>query len=278
MGKKSSPSPPPAPDPAKVAQAQAEANRVTQFTPAGDIVYGKTDASGNFTPSSGTALQINQSPEGAALFDAQQNAARILAEQLAGRVGALPSGPIDLSGLPNLPGVNDFSEDASRLESATFERARGLLDPVFQREEERLRQRLANQGLPQGSEAFSGDLGVFNDKRNEAYTNAALDAVQAGRAEQSRLFGLGSAARGQGFQEAAYQRSLPFNELAAAISGSQIGTPNPTQTPTAPIDVVGPYQMQQNAQMAAYNASNQNRNAGLSGLFGLGAAALPVFF
>ena len=76
-----------------------------------------------------------------------------------------------------------------------------------------MQQRLANQGLPQASRAYSAETGRFDDTRNRATEQAAMQAILAGGAEQSRLLqdligtsqaGMGQALanRGQRFGEA----------------------------------------------------------------------------
>ena len=47
MGK-SAPSPPPAPDPNELIAAQADANRITQFTPYGNLLFGYVGDQGQF--------------------------------------------------------------------------------------------------------------------------------------------------------------------------------------------------------------------------------------
>ena len=47
MGK-SAPSPPPAPDPNALISAQADANRITQFTPYGNLLFGSVGDQGQF--------------------------------------------------------------------------------------------------------------------------------------------------------------------------------------------------------------------------------------
>jgi hypothetical protein len=79
-------------------------------------------------------------------------------------------------------GANDFSEDRKRVEDALYAR----LNPQLERDRAALEQRLANQGLTPGGEAWN--------KAYDAYTRQANDArlgvIREGGAEQSRLFGL----------------------------------------------------------------------------------------
>ncbi len=240
-----SPSPPPAPDPTALAQQQAQFNRVDQFTPYGNLTY-----SG---PNRNTAT-MSFSPDMQGIHDARMGVSRELLANALMKAGNLPT-----TGLSR-----DYSADAAHVEQATFDRARGLLDPVFDLQQRRLEQQLFDQGLPMGSEAHIGEMGRFNDRRDEAYLKAALDSVAAGRQEHSRLFGMDVTGR-----------QAELNELAAVLSGQQVQPANLGNFfAPAPVDVVGPAQMAYGGQMAGFNAAQQNRSDMMSGLFGLGSAFL----
>jgi hypothetical protein len=80
------------------------------------------------------------------------------------------------------------------------------LDPRFAGELKQKETQLANSGIARGSEAFSASMDDFYRGRNDAYQGAQNSAVQAGGAEQSRLFGLQSAARNSAINEQNYLR------------------------------------------------------------------------
>lgn len=84
--------------------------------------------------------------------------------------------------------------------------------------------------------------------------------------------------RGQGAQEALTERNQPINEISALLSNSQVSQPNfVSNTPTpgvAPTDVIGAQQQSLNQQNVGFNAQQTQNNALMSGLFGLGSAAL----
>lgn len=213
-----------------------------------------------------------------------------------------PNGNVDWSAVQNQPrgggapadtdsaaSPADFSADASRMEEATFGRMRNLLEPGFQDQQRQLENRLAVQGLPTGGEAYGRAYDVFNRSKNNAYENAALSAVGAGRAEQGRMFGqqmdytrlasalmgqdaaLQNQARQQGLQEALLERQLPQNELAAML-GVMPATPFPQ------FQQQGGFGMQAPDVMGAYNAAANrdaaSQNAMMSGILGIGGAAL----
>ena len=183
----------------------------------------------------------------------------------------------------------DFSADATRMEEATFNRMRNLLDPVFNEQQRTLENRLSVQGLPTGGEAYSRAYDTFNRGRANAFENAALSAIGAGRQEQGRMFGqqmdytrlaaalmgqdaaLQNQARVQGLNEALMQRQLPQQELASLL-GTTPSTPYPQ------FQQMGTFGMQAPDIMGAMNAQS-NRQAGgqnalMQGLFGLGSAAI----
>lgn len=159
----------------------------------------------------------------------------------------------------------DPMDDASRqrVEQAMFSR----LNPQFERDEERLRTRLSNQGLVPGSEAYMREWDTLNRAKNDARQQAVLSGGQ----EQSRIFDLQSRAR-----------QMPLNELlqlSQAAGGATIpqyqsyGGPNQG----APIDLVGAGQNQYNAASDAYNAKVAQQNQKQQAMVGLATTAAVVF-
>jgi Zn-dependent alcohol dehydrogenase len=127
---------------------------------------------------------------------------------------------------------------------------------------------MANQGIPLGSEAYQNAKRMFDERQNDKLVSSIIQGTQTGLQ-----------ARGQGFSEQAYQRNEPINTLNAVRSGSQVTNPNsffvnaPQQATTAGADYLGAAGMTGNANIAAANASNAQRNAMINGLFSIGASA-----
>jgi len=132
--------------------------------------------------------------------------------------------PYDL----NMDSVS-FEEDRARYEQAYMDRARGLLDPIFSEKQMTLDEKLANRGMPTGSEETEILQGRLGREQTDAYTKTALDAILAGGAETranrgmtlgERLsqFGASSQARNQMFGE----QNQEFNQLASILGMSQI--------------------------------------------------------
>jgi hypothetical protein len=95
----------------------------------------------------------------------------------------------------------------------------------------------------------------FEQQRNDAYNSLALSG------------------RGQAFNEALTERNQPLNEISALLSGSQVQQPNFVSTPQTGVGGVDYTGLVNNA----YNAEVANYQAGMGGLFGLGAAGLGMF-
>jgi hypothetical protein len=244
----------------EAARAATAANRVNQVTPYGTLKYAETgkDQFGNPTWTSTSAF----SPDMQALYDYDIASSKGLG-QLQGKglnyVSNMLDKPFDTSGLPQT-GINageQMSESIMR-----------RLQPNILMEQKRFDAQMANQGIPLGSEAYQNAKRNFDERQNDKLTSAIIQGTQTGLQ-----------ARGQGFSEQAYQRNEPINTLNAVRSGSQVTNPNsffvnaPQQATTAGADYLGAAGMTGNANIAAANASNAQRNAMISGLFSLGSAA-----
>lgn len=188
--------PPAAPDPFALIEAQGRENRLNEVGPSGSTIYGRDPTTGVWT------ANRSFSPELQGLFDKQ----------------------VALAGQD----PNAYNEDIA---NAMFGRQKAMLDPVFSEQDRALEQKLANQGLPMGSEAYTGERNRFDRTRNEAYEAASRDATIAGT------------------QTGLSQRQSEFNTLAALLGGQQVG-------PTSPIDVTGPFASQYQGQMNSVNAAN----------------------
>ena len=143
----------------QIIDTQARANRVNQITPFGSL---------RFTGSNRDTARLRLSPEQQAILEQQQIGQLLGAETATGRLG-------------------DLGASRQAVEQATFDRLTGLLSPEFERDERRLRQRLANQGLPQTSGAFDSELERFEDRVDRRREEAALASIMAGGQEESRV-------------------------------------------------------------------------------------------
>ena len=200
----SKPKTPAAPDPTATIQAQKEASQIAQFTPSGNLVYGTYDPeTGQFLEKATDALRVSESPfQESIRLGGEELSGRILA-QLLGQTGQPLSDVRSASSIESglTPLSTDFGADIARLEQSTYEAGASRLRPEFDRQRKQLEQRLADQGLPMGSEAYQEELNRLEQSQNEQLSRLSLDAVSAGRAEQDRLARLGAALRGQQYGE-----------------------------------------------------------------------------
>ena len=120
------------------------------------------------------------------------------------------SQPFDYSSAPAAPGADGAARQ--QVIDSLYGQSQSRLDPRFEGERVAMENQLANSGIPRGSEAFSSAMRDFNLGKNDAYQTAQNAAIQAGGAEQSRLFGIGTQARQNSIAEQNYLRALPAAE------------------------------------------------------------------
>jgi len=291
------------------ARAATAANRVNQVTPYGSLNYAVTgqDPYGNPTWTATTSL----SPEQQQLYN-YDIASSLGLGQLQNKglnyVGQMIDQPFSTGSLPKLSSQLNAPTLQTGLDNqgmAGWDKATGLimqrLAPQLERQQKSLDTQLANQGIMRGSEAYEQAQQDLAMKQNDLMNQAALSgqsvqqnlfgqSLQAGQfgntaqqqmlANQLSQANLQNQARGQGFQELAYQRNEPINTLNAVRSGSQVTTPNqfyvnaPQQATTTGADYMSAAQATGNANIANTNAQNAYQNALMSGFFKLGSAGM----
>lgn len=150
------------------------------------------------------------------------------------------------------------------LEQALFNRQASLLQPGFDQEEERIRQRLADQGLDPFGEAAQTELANFRRGRDETLSRLGEGAVQGGLQAQLQNANLIQA-----------NRATQFNELAALLGLNQVAQPglNNFFTP-GQADVTGGFALNQQAQNANANRAAGQKGGLLGGATQLGSAFL----
>lgn len=259
----SKPKVPTPPDPAATAQAQAEANRITQFTPTGNLLFGNVGANGEFmadTSGSQQALQVQETPFQQQLRESGESETLNLANQLQGTTLQPVRTASDIEGM-NFPDLRtDFAGDAQRLEDSTFQAAQQRLTPIFSRQRNQIEQRLADQGLPIGSDAYQEEVNRLEESQNEQLSRLALDSVAQGRAEQDRMARLSAALRGQGLNEQLALSSIEQSARQQSFGelGSLLGFNTPfVQQSYSPIDVAGITNAGYQNQLGAFGARQQ---------------------
>jgi hypothetical protein len=126
---------------------------------------------------------------------------------------------LDYSGLDKIPGTGDYGAEAQRVQDAVYNQATSRLDPRFQAEQRQLASTLAAKGVTEGSTAYRNAMDQFARQKTDAYNQATYSGIQAGSAEQSRLFGLGLQGRQQGVSEVNDQGA--FANSAQALEEGQ---------------------------------------------------------
>jgi hypothetical protein len=248
----------------EAARAATAANRVNQVTPYGSLNYAITGADPYGNPTY-TATQ-SLSPQQQQLLDYQNQTSMglgRLAGQGLGYVEQMLQTPFDTSALPS----TGFNPSQS-YQDAYMQR----LQPQIQQGREALDVKLANAGIPVGSEAYRRAQMAQSQRENDLLAAATTQG-----------FGVGQQARQTALQEQAYLRNEPLNTLSAVRTGSQVTGPqfvnSAQQATTAGPDLLGAAGMQYNAQLGDFNqrqAAQQNFNQGLMGLGAAGIMASDI--
>jgi hypothetical protein len=253
MGKKSAPAAPDYTSAAQatatgnldVARAQQAANMVNQTTPYGSLTYTQngTDSFGNPRYTANVALSADQQALQNADTQTSLGLSKLEGAGL-GYVGNQLSHPFDQSSLPSQAvNAGQTGQDAIM----------ARMQPTLDMQRKGLENQLANQGITDtGSEAYKNAMLAQNQRENDLYNSAAVSGIN-----------IGNQARQQAIQEQSFFRNEPINTLNAVRSGSQVTTPNFTNTP-GQAQVSGPDMMTAannayNAQMGDYNAQQAQR-------------------
>lgn len=265
MGSKSDP--PPAPDYAGAARATsagslqaAIANNMMMhpntYTPLGSQTWNQTGtqtvpgAEGNPAVDVPTYSQnINLSPQGQQLYSGQlglQTGLMGLGQGALDRTAGALNKPFDAGS------VGQIADQAYGAQTSR-------LDPQWAQNEAAQKTQLANQGLAPGGEAYGNAMRVFEQGKNDAYTQARLAAIST----MPQTYQLATAARQQ-----------PLTELSSIMTGAQPQMPQfqPVQYAGG---MTGP-NMSGAAGAAGqyagnvYNQQVAQQNALTSGLLGMG--------
>jgi hypothetical protein len=247
------------------ARVAAAANRVNQVTPYGSLKYSTNEGDEDQWGNQMWTVTQTLSPEQKQLLDIQ-NQTSIGMGNLAGKglsyVENMIAQPFDTSGIAQT-GINP----GETMQESVMRR----LQPQLEQSREALQVRMANQGIPVGSEAYNRAMMAQGQRENDALTSAVIQGTQTGLA-----------ANRQGFEQLGYMRNEPINTLNAVRTGSQVTSPSfvsniPQQATTQGADLLGATQMGYNAQLGASNAQNAANSNMTSGLMGLAGAGMMAF-
>lgn len=242
------------------ARAASSANKVNQVTPYGNLNYNITgkDSYGNDLY---TATQTLSPAQQQLLNSTNQLNNGLMSTANTGlnyANKALAQPGVDTSTLPQV-GINP----GQSYQDAIMSR----LQPQQDHERQMFQTQMANQGIPEGSEAYTNGLRDFNDQQ-------AATQVQA----TTQGFNTGLAANQNAFQQQSYNQMQPINLINALRTGSQVSQPNyvnvPQQATTAGPDLLGAANSQYGAALGNYNAQQAGANATMGTLGSLGGAAM----
>lgn len=172
--------------------------------------------------------------------------------------------------LNKILGAYDPSNNAT--ESRLIELGRKRLDPMIAQQDESLRNRLANQGIKAGSDAYGKELNTFNQGKNDAYDQLILQG-------HGQAFNEGLQSRQQAVNEALTSRNQPLNEILSLLGLTNIDQPSfvSANMPTIPTtDNAGIIQQDYQNRLGAYQQKQQQTQGILGGLFGLGSSLIKA--
>jgi len=245
----SSPKPPPPVDFGAIGQQQAATNletaRVGARLARPDIVTPfSTTTFRETAPDQYLATQTLAEPyEG--LRRTEAGIQRQVQDLAAGRLGQVPTGPLDVSGfqaeptrfdygsvgaqptydtsgatyeLPGYAGLDAYTTDAA---NEFYSRALSRLNPQFDRSERRLRTRLINAGIPEGTDAFNREFELFRQGKADALSDLASQSVFQGQSLQSNILGNILTGRGQELGEIGMEYDVAQRRRQQEIAEAQ---------------------------------------------------------
>lgn len=137
------------------------------------------------------------------------------------------------------------------------------VNPQLVQQEDQLRTRLVNQGVRPGSEAWDREMNLFNQQKNDAVSQAALQGINVGNDARARALA---------------EQGIPINLINAYQSGGQAEMPQFTNYAQQGVaqspDLLGAGQAQYNSALQGYNANQASNSNMMGGLFGLGSSLL----
>lgn len=175
------------------------------------------------------------------------------------------------------PGQQDLMGNLKDVQNSIYGQQTQYLDPQFQQASDQLKSQLANQGIPQGSQAYNTAMDNLGRQKQQAYSNAQMNAVGAGNQAQAQLSQTALGNQAQQAQMYSQQYAAPLQYYESLMGGTQptlpqFGGVNPSSA--APTNVLGAYNQQYQGQLNNYNAQVGAQNSQTSGLFGLGGSLL----
>lgn len=248
----------------EIARLTTEANRPNQYTPWGSSEWVKDPYSDQWTQT------VSLSPSQQNIFDIGQQTSQQMGEL--GLAGISSASDLFRSRYqtPESAALPTYGENRQQVIDAMMARS----NRDIQNEREDLHSNLIAAGIPPGSEAYEREMRSLNEKSVDARQQAEIAAANMATQE----YNAGMSRAQQIISNALLERQTPLNELNALRTGSQVSMPDmpgfsQQQTVAGP-DYMGATMAQGQWDLAGWNAEQAQQNAILSGLFGVGAAAM----
>lgn len=220
-------------------QQQAQYNRVNEFNP-----YGQSEFRQN--PDGSYSRISSLSPEQQGLLDSQQQRDATFSGGMGGLAASGVANlqqPFNYGAMPKALGMEDLQGDRRRVEDQVYGQYSGDIEREAGQQLRAFEQKMANQGIPQGSEMYNSLMDNFNRTKGDALNRARTSAIATGRQETESMFDMGDRSRSRGISEAKDLRYMPLDEVArlGALSG---GVQNPqfsatSQIQSSPVDFGG---------------------------------------
>lgn len=284
MGGGGSSQAPQAPDPGQVSRDQTQSNvntaianayigNTNQKTPYGSLTYNQTgtkNVAGNEVPQFEAVQTL--SPDQQKIYDSQtaltNQAYGQIAPDLLNRIQSTVGQPLDYSSAAALP------TDQTQLRNDAYGALTARSNQDLDRQQNQQRTQLANQGIAAGTEAYNNAMQPIDRARVDASNQATLQAGNLAGQNLSQAQSL----RGSQIADITNLRNSPLQDYAS-LTGVSGGPTQATYAPgsagtVAPTDVASNYYNSYNGQLQQYQMGQQQNNALMGGLFGLGGSIL----
>jgi hypothetical protein len=222
---------PETPDPYETAAADFAFSNFNQNTPFGSLNFTAPEFGPDGEVLNTASSNLTLTPEMQAMFDSQLGITQTSLNQAQQLQSQLDLGGIDMTGVPDFQSGFDV-QDFSGVRDDIFGQMSGLINANRDTEQDKLLQRLANQGIDQGGRAYNNDLYAFNRNYDDQITQAALGATLSAGQEQSRQAGLSQAQAGFNNNSRSAQiaemlglNSYDFNQIQALLGQQQVTVP-----------------------------------------------------
>lgn len=261
----------PVPDPTVQIAAQKSADQYNVVGPGGSTTWSQGPQARIGTDQNGRAIYGNSSTQTTTLAPNQQKQYD-LSNQIADQL--LTGANSNIGTFVNTPfsggkafDYNTATPDAAR---AAYTQQTDLLQPSFDKSNRQFDDKMANAGIPVGSEAYNDAKRQQDNDQNFALTQAAQTAQGTGA---NMAFQQNQANNATALQT----RQQQYNEIAAALGGSQL---QPVGAYAGggggSVDASGAFNAQNQANLSNYNAGVAGDNATMSAGAGLAGAGLTA--